>query len=80
MVIPKIFRRNLPHSYKAHSSHDLVLLCHSCHEEGLRIQDRTRKALCKQYNVDVDVDIKIDDDKKKISRSARALLKNVGAP
>ncbi len=33
-VVPSLYRSHFPHELKSHRSHDVVLLCFSCHEQA----------------------------------------------
>ena len=35
-VIPTLYRANFPDELKSHRSHDVVLLCFTCHERASR--------------------------------------------
>lgn len=49
-IVPSIYRTHLPESMKSHRSHDVVLLCFDCLNEGLRQQHRVKKRLADEYD------------------------------
>jgi hypothetical protein len=38
-VVPHLYRLNLPHAIKAHTSHDILLMCQICYEKAAKWQD-----------------------------------------
>jgi len=49
-IVPSVYRTHLPDALKSHRSHDVVLLCFDCLNEGLRQQHRVKKRLSEQYD------------------------------
>ncbi|CDW82708.1 3-5 exonuclease family protein [Stylonychia lemnae] len=50
-VIPTLYRQSFPDELKSHRSHDVVLLCFTCHEKASREQDNLKKQLAEKYNI-----------------------------
>ena len=48
-TIPHLYRLQLPHNIKSHTSTDIVLLCQPCHDKASRVQDRLKKALADKF-------------------------------
>ena len=49
-IVPSIYRTHLPESMKSHRSHDVVLLCFECLNEGLRYQHKVKSLLADDYD------------------------------
>ena len=49
-IVPSIYRTHLPETLKSHRSHDVLLLCFDCLNEGLRQQHRVEKRLSEEYD------------------------------
>ena len=50
-VVPVLYRQYFPDNYKNHRSHDVVLLCASCHEIANKKSDIFKKQLAEEYKV-----------------------------
>ena len=50
-IIPTMYRTHLPDELKSHRSHDIVLMCFSCHDSASRSQDKLKLKLSEEYNV-----------------------------
>ncbi|KAK2946373.1 hypothetical protein BLNAU_18734 [Blattamonas nauphoetae] len=49
-VLPAVYIRWLPVSFKEHISHDLLLLCHTCHEKYEKIADKLKEDIAFEMN------------------------------
>ena len=49
-IIPSRYRTHLPDELKSHRSHDIVLMCFSCHEIASKKQDKLKAELSEKYN------------------------------
>ena len=54
-IIPLIYRSCFPENLKSHKSHDVVLLCLSCHEKARNVYEKKMKEISKKYNVPINV-------------------------
>jgi len=52
-VVPLIYRQHLPEELKAHRSHDVVLMCISCHENSTKDAEELKQELAVKYNAPV---------------------------
>lgn len=50
-VVPNCYRRALPVRMKSHRSHDVVLLCWSCHETASQSSERLKGQVAAEYGV-----------------------------
>ncbi|ETO34109.1 hypothetical protein RFI_02984, partial [Reticulomyxa filosa] len=50
-VVPQCYRKHFPLELKAHSSHDILLLCHDCHIKASKSEELFRSTLCKEYGI-----------------------------
>ena len=50
-IIPSLYRTHLPEELKSHRSHDIVLMCFTCHDRASRSQDKLKAQLADQYNL-----------------------------
>ena len=79
-VVPRCYRQNFPENEKFHCSHDIVLLCPSCHRNCNTESDIFKaEVIAKRYNVPVTGKGKthtIDKDIAKIQGAAKQIKKN----
>ena len=54
-VIPILYRSCFPENLKSHKSHDVVLLCLSCHEMARKVYEQKKEEISKRYNVPLNV-------------------------
>ncbi|XP_062566584.1 exonuclease 3'-5' domain-containing protein 2-like isoform X1 [Saccostrea cucullata] len=77
-VVPKEYRRFFPTSLKDHSSHDILLLCVSCHQRSTQFDTVLRFQLAEESGCPIDmgssVKVHADKDLQKVRSAARALL------
>jgi len=50
-IIPSIYRQHFPPAFKSHRSHDVVLVCFSCHELANCEMDKFKKQIAREYDV-----------------------------
>eukprot|EP01083_Nonionella_stella_P011589 32879_1 len=75
-IVPQSYRKHFPLSIKAHSSHDIVLLCHDCHQVAAVKEDGLRRSLCDMYNITLwNEPIVIDKELMSVSKAAKTYLK-----
>nr|XP_022336092.1 exonuclease 3'-5' domain-containing protein 2-like [Crassostrea virginica] len=76
-VVPKEYRRFFPTSLKDHASHDVLLLCITCHQRSTQYDFSMRHQLAKEsgYPIDMGSSVKVhaDKDLQKVRSAARAL-------
>ncbi|XP_052101833.1 exonuclease 3'-5' domain-containing protein 2-like isoform X1 [Mytilus californianus] len=77
-VVPKEYRRYFPPSLKDHASHDILLLCMSCHVRSTQYDTTLRYQLAEECNAPIDMGSGTkqlsDHDLQKVRSAARALL------
>lgn len=77
-VVPKEYRRYFPPSLKDHASHDVLLLCMSCHVRSTQYDTVLRYQLADECNAPIDMGSGTkqlsDHDLQKVRSAARALL------
>ncbi|OWF38322.1 Exonuclease 3'-5' domain-containing protein 2 [Mizuhopecten yessoensis] len=78
-VIPREYRKYLPHQLKEHSSHDVLLMCVPCHMQSTQHDYVIRQQLAEECNAPIDngsgIKLHHDEDLRKIKSAAKALLK-----
>lgn len=79
-VIPYEYRKYLPFALKDHSSHDVLLLCTSCHRRSCDYDAQLRLRLAQECNAPVEsgpaAKVVLDHDLQKIRSAGRALKLN----
>jgi cobalt/nickel-transporting P-type ATPase D len=50
-VVPQAYRRALPAHYKSHRSHDVLLLCVSCHEIAQHAVEKMKQEIAEEFGV-----------------------------
>jgi hypothetical protein len=65
-VIPLVYRAHFPMKLKSHSSHDIVLLCGSCHQRTCTAYDAFRQALAVEVGVSVQPKTVFSPEKKSL--------------
>lgn len=50
-VVPSCYRRALPEKFKSHRSHDVVLLCVSCHEIAQKAMEQLKRQISEETGV-----------------------------
>ena len=50
-IVPLLYRSCFPENLKSHKSHDVVLLCLSCHEKARRVYEKKKEEISKKYGV-----------------------------
>jgi hypothetical protein len=53
-TVPHLYRLNFPHTLKAHTSNDVLLLCRICHERAVKHQDLLKEQLSIRYKFPLD--------------------------
>lgn len=79
-IIPLIYRQYLPNFLKSHKSHDVLLLCFSCHEKSNKLYDIKKKELAEQYKCPINClseEQMIYKQLLKVKNSAEIMLKNL---
>ena len=81
-TVPHLYRLQLPHNIKSHTSTDIVLLCQPCHERASRLQDRLKQALADQYGFSLQEKSKelIKANKINLMINLAIVLKQKGLP
>lgn len=51
--IPQCFRKFFPVEMKSHSSHDVLLVCRSCHDEYEKQSNKFKEELAKRYQLEI---------------------------
>ena len=74
MVIPRDYRRHFPSSLKDHLSHDVLLLCVSCHHTSELHDLQLKTKLAEEYSVPLNNTKTIEDKKLRRVRSAAKAL------
>lgn len=54
-IVPLLYRSCFPENLKSHKSHDVVLLCLSCHENARKVYDKKKEEISKKYGVPLNV-------------------------
>ena len=54
-IVPLLYRSCFPENLKSHKSHDVVLLCLSCHEKARLVYEKKKEEISKKYNVPLNV-------------------------
>ena len=54
-VIPMLYRSCFPKNLKSHKSHDVVLLCSSCHEKANKIYEKKKEEISQRYGVPLNI-------------------------
>ena len=54
-IVPLLYRSCFPENLKSHKSHDVVLLCLSCHEKARIVYDKKKKEISEKYEVPLNV-------------------------
>ena len=50
-IVPLLYRSCFPENLKSHKSHDVVLLCLSCHEKARKVYEKKKEEISKKYGV-----------------------------
>lgn len=50
-IVPSLYRVHLPDELKSHRSHDIVLLCFSCHEKASQKQAKLKQWFSEEYGI-----------------------------
>jgi hypothetical protein len=75
-VIPKEYRRHLPHEFKDRQSHDVVLLCVQCHCSSNIFDNIMREDLAAQHEIPINYKNRftvVNRTKSKVRAAAKAL-------
>ena len=54
-IVPLLYRSCFPENLKSHKSHDVVLLCLSCHEKARRVYEKKKEEISIKYGVPLNV-------------------------
>ena len=54
-IVPLLYRSCFPENLKSHKSHDVVLLCLTCHEKARKVYDKKKEEISKKYDVPLNV-------------------------
>ena len=73
MIIPRDYRRHFPDELKNHISHDILLLCPSCHHISSNHDEDLRQKLSDQYNIPLSQNVATEVSAK-VKSAAKALL------
>lgn len=78
LVVPKEYRKYFPPSLKNHSSHDVLLMCISCHMISTQYDNALRNQLANECSAPINSSARStqDHDLQKIKSSAKALILN----
>ena len=75
MIVPRDYRRHFPSYLKDHLSHDVLLLCVTCHRVSELHDMRLKKQLAMEYSVPVGISKSKEDPKlKRVRSAAKALM------
>ena len=76
-IVPQCYRKHFPIEIKSHSSHDIVLLCHDCHQMSQQKEGILRQRLCKLYGIaDLNKRLNLDKNLVNISKGAKTYIHN----
>lgn len=79
-VIPREYRKYLPHRLKEHSSHDVLLMCVPCHMDSTQHDLVLRYQLAEECNAPIDqgsgIKLHNDEDLRKVQSASKALLRS----
>ena len=78
MVVPRDYRRHFPPNFKDHLSHDILLLCVSCHRLSELHDIRLKRKIADDYGIPLGNSKSIDDPVLKRVRSAAKALMHAG--
>lgn len=78
MIVPRDYRRHFPSSLKDHLSHDVLLLCVSCHQTSELHDLRLKQEIAETYSIPIRNNKTIEDAKLKRVRSAAKALVHGG--
>ncbi|KAJ4457155.1 hypothetical protein PAPYR_7449 [Paratrimastix pyriformis] len=56
-IVPYLYRHYFPHALKAHLSHDVVLLCHACHERYEQHADCLKTTIAHELGLSLGPDV-----------------------
>ena len=54
-IVPLLYRSCFPENLKSHKSHDVVLLCLSCHEKARKVYEKKKEEISEKYGVPLNV-------------------------
>ena len=54
-IVPLLYRSCFPENLKSHKSHDVVLLCLSCHEKARKVYEKKKEEISIKYGVPLNV-------------------------
>ena len=54
-IVPLLYRSCFPENLKSHKSHDVVLLCLSCHENARKVYEKKKQEISLKYDVPLNV-------------------------
>ena len=81
-VVPHEYRKYFPAVMKDHQSHDVVLLCVSCHQQSNQLDSQLRKRLADMCGAplgsEADVKVRANLELKRVRSAGRALQGNRG--
>lgn len=66
-IVPLLYRKYFPENYKSRRSHDIVLLCATCHETAIKHSDKLKKQIAIEYDVPLNTFGEIHKHKEKLS-------------
>lgn len=75
MVVPRDYRRHFPASLKDHLSHDVLLLCVTCHRTSELHDLRLKREIAEEYSEPLGNSRSVEDPKlRKVRSAAKALM------
>ena len=54
-IVPLLYRSCFPENLKSHKSHDVVLLCLSCHEKARQVYEKKKEEISREYGIPLNV-------------------------
>ncbi|XP_043234842.1 exonuclease 3'-5' domain-containing protein 2-like isoform X1 [Amphibalanus amphitrite] len=79
-IVPQEYRKHFPEIMKSHQSHDVLLMCVSCHQESNSLDLKMRQRLAEECHAPIgtEADVKVREDQalRKVKSAGRALLKS----
>ncbi|XP_028677278.1 exonuclease 3'-5' domain-containing protein 2 isoform X1 [Erpetoichthys calabaricus] len=83
-IVPHEYRRHFPVEMKDHNSHDVLLLCTSCHATSNYYDTLLKQQLAEEYNAPLGCEDGVrlleDGDRRQVRSAARALLNAESLP
>jgi hypothetical protein len=74
-IVPRLYRRNFPSSYKKHCSHDIVPICSDCHANYEIYADQLKSEIAKEFTAHFAIGPVPDKKLLRVRSAANALLR-----